>query len=184
MVFISAGHNAQSKTIKVDPGAVNSHGIKEGDLTIEFRNLVCSELDKLGVKYVTDLQEENLAMYLQRIKTGNGSVVIEYHFDSASSSATGTTGLVEEEADRLDRLFATEITNSNSLILGIKNRGVWSEAESHRGRLGLMREEGIICLSELCFISNDTDLQKYNENKLVLAKEHARIIKKYEDLII
>ena len=183
MIFISAGHNSQSKTIKADPGAVNSHGIKEGDLTIEFRNLVAKELDSLGVKYITDLQEENLAMYLNRINTGNASVVVEYHFDAASPSATGSTGLVEEEADRLDKLFAKELIDSTANTLNIKNRGVISEAESHRGRLGLMREEGIICLVELCFISNDSDLAKYHANKLTLAKLHANIIKKYEELI-
>lgn len=184
MIFISAGHNSKSKTIKADPGAVNKNGIKEGDLTIEFRDLVCKELDKLNIKYIKDLDEENLAMYLNKIKTGNASVVVEYHFDSsANSSATGATGLIEGEADRLDRLFAAELTNSISLTLGIRNRGVISETESHRGRLGLMREEGIICLVELCFISNDSDLKKYHENKLILAKEHAIIIKKYEDLI-
>lgn len=184
MVFASAGHNSQSKTIKADPGAINSHGLKEGDVTIEFRNLVCAELDKLGVKYITDYQEESLAIYLQRIKTGTGSVIIEYHLDSASPAATGCTSLVEEEADRLDKLFAAELANSTSLVLGIKNRGVISETESHRGRLGLMREEGIICLHELCFISNDDDVRRYNENKHILAKEHAKIIKKYEDMIV
>lgn len=184
MIYPSAGHNSKSKTIKADPGAVNKHGIKEGDLTIEFRDLVCRELDNMGVKYIKDFEEENLAMYLNRIKTGNGSVVCEWHFDSSvNPSATGTTGLIEGEADRLDRLFASELTNSTALTLGIRNRGVLSETESHRGRLGLMREEGIICLVELCFISNDSDLKKYHENKLILAKEHARIIKKYEDLI-
>ncbi len=186
MIYISAGHNSKSKskTIKSDPGAINKNGIKEGDLTIEFRDLVCKELDKLGMKYIKDSDEESLAMYLNRIKTGNASVVVEYHFDASSNaSATGTTGLIEGEADRLDRLFAAELTNATALTLAIKNRGVISETESHRGRLGLMREEGLICLVELCFLSNDKDLRKYHENKLILAKEHARIIKKYEDLI-
>ena len=42
MIFISDGHNSQSKTIKQDPGAINSKNIKEGDLTIEFIDLVSS----------------------------------------------------------------------------------------------------------------------------------------------
>ena len=184
MIYISAGHNSKSKNIKQDPGAVNKQGIKEGDLTIEFRDLVSKELTKLGAKFITDSDEESLAMYLNRIQTGSGSVVIEYHFDSAESDkATGTTGLVEAEADRLDKAFAKEITDSVSNTLAIKNRGVISESDSRRGRLGLMREEGIICLCELAFISNPNDLAAYHANKQKLAAIHAQIIKRYEDLI-
>jgi|SRR5688500_11171207 len=184
MIFLSAGHNSKSKTIKTDPGAVNSDGVKEGDLTIEFRDLVKRELDLLGVKYITDLEEESLGMYLKRIQTGNASVVVEYHFDAASNpQATGTIGVVEDEADRLDKAFAKELTDSTASVLGIRNRGIMPEALSHRGRLGLMREEGIICLVELGFITNKDDLKRYHLKKKELAKIHAEIIKKYESII-
>ena len=184
MIFISAGHHAQAKNIKPDPGAV-ANGYKEGDLTIEFRDLVCKELDAMGVKYIKDSDEESLVMYLNRIKTGSGSVVIEYHFDAASNiSATGTTSLVEEDSDRLDMNFAKEIANSTATILGIRNRGVMPESQSYRKRLALMREEGIICLCEIGFITNINDLAAYHRNKVALAKDHARILKKYEDFIV
>lgn len=183
MVFISAGHNSKSKTIKADPGAVNKDGVKEGDLTIEFRDLVCRHLNMLGVKFVTDYEEESLALYLKRIQTGTGSVVIEYHFDAGVPEATGTTSLVETEADRMDKAFAADIAAATASFLGIKNRGVIGEADSHRGRLGLMREEGIICLHEICFITNEDDLRRYHVNKLQLAMIHAEIIQKYEQLI-
>ncbi len=184
MVYISAGHNAQSKTIKQDPGAVNKDGIKEGDLTIEFKGLVLRELDLLGVKYISDSEEENLSMYLKRIDTGTGSVVVEYHFDAAESdTATGCTGLIEEEADRLDNAFSKELNDGVASILGIRNRGVIKESESHRGRLGLMREDGIISLQEICFITNPDDLARYHLKKKELAKAHALIIQKYEAMI-
>ena len=64
----------------------------------------------------------------------------------------------------------------------IKNRGVILETTSHRGRLGLMREEGTVSLLEICFITNPDDIKKYQENKLMLAKEIAKIIFKYENL--
>lgn len=182
MIFISAGHNSKSKTIKQDPGAT-ANGLKEGDLTIEFRDLVKRELDLLGARYISDSEEENLSMYLKRIQTGNGSVVVEYHFDAAAPTATGCTALVEEEADRLDRAFAKELVDTTASILGIRNRGTISEADSHRGRLGLMREDGIICLLELGFITNPEDIQRYNLKKVELAKAHAAIIVKYEKII-
>jgi N-acetylmuramoyl-L-alanine amidase len=184
MIYISAGHNSKSKTIPQDPGAVNKNGLKEGDLTIEFRDMVKSELDKLGVKYISDTEEENLKMYLDRIKPGNASVVIEYHFDAADSAqASGCTAIVEADADRLDKAFASELAAITAVTLGIHNRGVMSETLSHRGRLGLMREEGIICLVELGFITNAYDITAYNVHKHDLAVLHAKIIQKYETMI-
>jgi hypothetical protein len=59
--------------------------LTKGDLTIEFRDLVCQELDLLNAKYIKDLDEESLSMYLNRIKTGSGSVVVEYHVSDGDS---------------------------------------------------------------------------------------------------
>jgi N-acetylmuramoyl-L-alanine amidase len=184
MIFISAGHNSKSLKIKQDPGAVNKQGVKEGDLTIEFRDLVIKELKSLGVNYTSDTDEESLKMYLDRIKTGEGSVIIEYHFDASINPLSGgTTSLIEGEADRLDKAFAKELVEATATYLHVKNRGTITEAESHRGRLGLMREEGIICLCELCFITNPTDLANYHLFKHQLAQVHALIIKRYEEMI-
>jgi len=180
MIFNSAGHNP--KGIKIDPGAI-ANGYKEADLTVEFRDLVNGELRKMGAKFISDYDTETLGQYLTRIKTGNGSVVIEYHLDAASPSATGTTAIVEKEADRLDKAFAKELSDITSMTLGIRNRGIKSEAESHRGSLGLMREEGIICLLEICFITNKQDMIHYQANKKMLAIRIAQILVKYEKMI-
>lgn len=180
-IFLSAGHSPQS--IKPDNGA-SANGYTEADLAINFRELVELELNKLKAKYITDSDSERLAEYLERIKTGNGSVVLEFHFDAAANpKATGTTSIVGVDADRLDMAFAREIVNATSTILGIKNRGVISEAQSHRGRLGLMRENGIVSLLELCFITNKLDLERYFKNKFVLAREIAKILVRYEAMI-
>lgn len=179
--FISAGHNP--KGIKVDPGAVGN-GYTEAALAVDFRNLVVAELLKRKVKVITDKDDERLGDYLTRIQTGNGSVVLEFHFDAAvSSTATGTTALIENDADRLDKAFAKELVEANASILGIKNRGVLSESDSHRGSLGLMREQGIVSLLEICFISNPDDLKKYQANKIALALKVAEIVERYENMI-
>ena len=91
--------------------------------------------------------------------------MLEFHFDAASPTATGTTILVEAEADRLDKAFAKEIVDKTAEILKIKNRGVKSETDSHRGKLGLMREEGIIALLEVGFITNVSDIKAFKENR-------------------
>jgi N-acetylmuramoyl-L-alanine amidase len=181
MIFLSAGHNP--KGIKKDPGAIGN-GYHEADLAVEFRNLVVALLLAKKIQVITDKDDERLGTYLERIKTGNGSVVLEFHFDAAASSrATGTTALIGNDADRLDKAFAKELVEANALILGIKNRGVISESKSHRGSLGLMREQGTVALLEICFISNPDDLQKYQQNKMSLAYKIAEIIERYEKLI-
>lgn len=181
MIFISAGHNP--KGIKTDPGAIGN-GFHEADLAVEFRNLVAALLHGKKIPFITDKDDERLGSYLERIKTGNGSVVLEFHFDAAASStASGTTVLIGNDADRLDKAFAKEIVEATALTFGIKNRGVKTEADSHRGSLGLMRESGTVALLELCFISNPDDLEKYSKNKMSLALKIAEILERYEKLI-
>lgn len=181
MIFLSAGHN--NKGIKRDPGAC-ANGYTEADLAVEFRNKVIYFLEAKKIPYIKDNDDERLADYLKRIQTGDGSVVLEFHFDAAaSSSATGTTALIGGDADRLDKAFAKELVDATATTLGIKNRGVISETESHRGKLGLMREKGTVALLEICFITNHEDLDKFFSNQTTLANKIAEIVKRYEDLI-
>lgn len=181
-IFISAGHHSK-RLAGADPGAVNSKGIKEGDITIEFRDLVCHNLDLLGVKYIKDDDQETLQQYVNRVKTGNGSVVIEYHLNAASPQATGTETIVEVDADRLDIAMAKELSECTASTLGIKNRGVITEADTRHKRLALMTENGLVSLHELCFITNEDDMAKYHAKKDVLARAHAQILVKYEQII-
>jgi len=181
MIFISAGHNPNG--IKKDPGAIGN-GFHEADLAVEFRNLVVAILRGKKTEVITDKDDERLGTYLERIKTGNGSVVLEFHFDAAAAAtATGTTVLIGNDADRLDKAFAKELVDANASILGIKNRGVKTEADSHRGSLGLMRESGTVALLEICFISNTNDLRQYQNHKISLASKIAEIVERYEKLI-
>ena len=181
MIFISAGHNPNG--LKPDPGAIGN-GYHEADLAVEFRNLVVALLLAKKIPVTTDRDDERLGTYLERIKTGNASVVLEFHFDAAASpTATGSTVLIGNDADRLDKAFAKELVEANASILGIKNRGVKTEADSHRGSLGLMREQGTVALLEICFISNPDDLLKYRQNKFTLAHNIAEIVERYEKLI-
>lgn len=180
--FLSGGHNPKGK--KIDPGAIGN-GRKEADIASEFRDLVVSKYKKKYPKelVITDKDDETLSDYLKRIKTGSGSVVLEFHCDaSTNKSASGCTAIVGTDSNGADKSFASELVNKTSEILSIKNRGVISEADSHRGRLGLMREQGTVVLLELFFISNQNDLKSYRENKEKLADALIDIIYKYEKL--
>lgn len=184
MIFVSAGHSGV-RGKNYDPGAVNKKlNITEAEYTQDFENYVMAELTRRGVKYITDTPTESLGEYLRRIKPGNGSVVLEFHFDaSGTGKASGSTALVGSDADRNDKAFAKEIVDATASTLGIPNRGVKSESESARGRLGLMRKEGIVCLLEIAFIDNCDDVGAYNLNKMKLATKIVDILVKYENLI-
>ena len=87
MLYISAGHNPFG--IKTDSGAVGN-GKRECDLTVEFRNLVLDQLKAKNAPFISDNDTETLGQYRKRAETGNGSVVLEFHFDSSTNSkATG-----------------------------------------------------------------------------------------------
>lgn len=174
--FVSAGHHLK------DSGALGS-GTQENLEAISFRDMVVSICRAKGMRVITDSDNETLPQYLSRIQTGEGSVVVEFHFDAFDGKVSGSTVLVGQDADANDKAFGAEIAHACSSIIGIPNRGVRSEAQSHRGRLGLMREKGIVCLVELCFIDNPSDMQKYNAVKIQLANRVADIMEKYENLI-
>ena len=181
--FISGGHNPKGN--KPDPGAV-SDSFKEAQIVWDFKELVIGKYKKKypNEKVITDTDSERLSDYLKRIETGNGSVTLEFHCDSAAKQeATGTTAIIANNYTQNSFNFAKELVDSTSDILKIKNRGVITESQSHRGSLGLMREHGTVALLELFFISNKNDRKSFFDNKEKLADAYVDIIYKYEKLI-
>jgi N-acetylmuramoyl-L-alanine amidase len=180
MIYISAGHHYDENG--ADPGAVRN-GIKEADLTIEFRDLVCKQLDILGAKYITDKDTETLVEYISRIKPGSGSVLCEFHFNAGPASANGIEVIVKDGAGKPSYDLANEICNAGVKIVGLNNRGVKEEKDTARKRIGILRTAaGISILPELCFISSDKDMSKWNTYKLPFALQVAQILKRYDDM--
>lgn len=174
MIFISAGHHLK------DPGAVSGSYI-ERDLAIELRNLVEANLKTMKAGYVIDKDAETLGQYLSRIKPGNGSVVVEIHWNAAMSLlATGTEVLIADNHNQLSKDLATEFSSGLSNILQIKNRGVKTERDSARGKLAFVRQPGACCLIEMCFISNKTDMANYQKSKCEIAMFIAKTLVKYD----
>jgi N-acetylmuramoyl-L-alanine amidase len=180
MIFISAGHNTGG--LKPDPGAI-ANGYMEAGLTVIIRNKVLAVLTARGVPFVSDKDSERLAEYLDRIKTGEGSVVLEFHFDASSPTASGCTALIEEDFTSDDKEFAWALSRATSEILKIRNRGVFTESQSHRGKLGLMKENGIICLLEICFLTNQSDVDSFVTCIDSLAEAYADILIEFEKRI-
>lgn len=167
MIFLSAGHHLK------DPGAV-ANGYKENELAIRLRDLIAKELDNLGAKYILDKDTETLAQYLNRIQTGSGSVVCELHWNASSNlAANGCEILVKNNPPYQTMNVAKKVIGSICEIAGFRNRGVKTEKESARGSLGLMKEQGIVLLIEMCFITHPPDMDKYFANEYYIAQSIA-----------
>lgn len=177
MIFVSAGHH------NTDSGAIGN-GYREADLTKKIRDKVIQYLVQKNAPYIADKDTETLSQYLNRIQTGSGSVVLEFHLDAGGATATGTTAIVSKTPSQDSKNFAKELADKTACILGIKNRGVITETQSARGSLAIMRESGIVCLLEVCFISNQNDLNQLltKEKFDALCLAYAEILIKYDAL--
>lgn len=179
MIYLSAGHHFNPS--KNDPGAV-ANGHKESDLTVMLRELIAKELIALKASFILDKDEETLSQYISRIKPGSGSVVLDLHFNAAVNSATGIETLVKRNAKSADLKFAEDINNATVKVLGLRDRGVKSEAESARGRLAMLNtNSGLSALLEVCFITNKSDLDTFLEKKEYLAKELAKVLVEHDN---
>lgn len=163
IVYPSAGHN------NFDPGAVYN-GIKEADKTKELRNLISKHLGTH--KHITDYDCETNRQHQNRIKPGSGSVLADHHFDASTNpNVSGVGVFVANNANENSKAMGQEVVNGLSEIMQIPNRGVRTESQSGRGRIGILHlGAGIAILVEVCFLSNPSDMAKYELNKEKIAK--------------
>ena len=172
-IIISAGHGGN------DPGAV-ANGYTERDLGIEFRELLVKELLLLGVKPLIDDNKNALKQtlaWLKGVLKSDKTVCIDIHWNPASSKARGTEVIVPDKPSLFETSLAKEILDvfvSN----GFTSRGVKTESQTARKRLGWMRPTAENILIEMAFLTNTLDLELYKAVKYKLAKELAAVIKK------
>lgn len=182
-IYLSAGHH------NADPGAGAVDGRTEAQMTIDLRNRVMTHIKSIGdYRVITDDDNETLAQYLKRIRPGSGSVVCDIHFNAFNGVANGVEVIIPAPSTERERKFniwekiygaiICRLISSNS---GLNDRGVKDEKASHRGRLGLMREDGINLLIEVCFIDNKMDIAKYDLHKDVIAASIAKILCEADD---
>jgi LysM repeat protein len=176
-IFISAGH---SNKVGRDRGAIGNDFI-EGNLTVELRNLIVNELKKLGNTPIVDGDNTVFTESINKFKSLSNpdSIVLDIHWNAATPKVTGVETLIPEEHTPFEVKLAESLSESISSTLNITKRGkngVKTEAESHHGRLGWMRLIGENVLIEVCFITNKTDMTKYQNKKVELSKNLAKIL--------
>lgn len=183
MIYLIAGHNTEYNNGKSpDPGAV-ANGLKEADLTKNIRDLIYKRIKQLSPKeFVTkDDDKDSLSQVIAKIKpkiTSN-DILLDIHYNSASPSATGIECFVSNNAGQKSKDIANEICVTTSDITGLKNRGVKTESQSARGKLGILNMRGSAVIWEVGFISNMKDVKSIEENLHWICDEVARILIKH-----
>lgn len=180
VTFPLAGHHNR------DSGAVYN-GRQENKETQRIRNILTAYLQKQGVKYITDNDNQTLSEVLRTIKPADGSVLYEAHLNASVNAQVGGTECVvsNESYAKKDSSYrmAEEICEVTSKLLRIKNRGVIPESRTARGKLGILHTKaGISVLHEWCFISNTEDMRALDDNIEIACEAISRILKKYDDL--
>lgn len=174
-ISIVAGHNPKGSG-EVGASGNNFH---EGNLTFELRNLIKVELESKGVKVITDNDKWNLSDVITNFKSWikPTEIIMDIHFNASTSLiATGTEVLIPMNPTKKEINISNEIVKTISNILQIPNRGIKTELQSARGKLGFMRIPAENILIEVCFISNKRDMESYQKEKVKLSKSIANIL--------
>jgi N-acetylmuramoyl-L-alanine amidase len=175
MIFLLAGHGGG------DSGAVGVSGRTESAETIKLRDKIKAHLQSRGAQFKTDDDRDGLSTVLKKLQTGSGSVVLDIHFNASSNeTATGVEVIVGDDAQSNDLALAMDVLDVMIKYTGLKSRGVKKESQTPRKRLGVMREHGAVCLLEVCFISNASDMKKYDNVVSEIARELASVLIRHD----
>ena len=165
-LFISAGHS------DADPGAVGN-GYTEASIVLEFRDLLANALRARGVEFSKDGEPgENLSLSNAWRMAAEHDIALEFHCNAFHTpTATGVETLSRPRNMELGLRVCRAIRET----LGIANRGAKGEGSGQHSRLAFVSSGGGIIV-ELFFISNPSDLDKYQRWKLQLAEVLADLL--------
>ena len=176
MIYLIAGHHDK------DPGAV-SNGLKEADLTKKVRDLVYDRIKQLSPKtFVSkDDDKDTLSQVIRKIKPNiqSDDILIDFHYNSAGSSATGVECVVDDFAGDRSIEIAEKICNIIHSITGLKNRGVKREKDTPRKQLGILGMRGSAVIVEMGFISNIDDVNKIDKFLHWICEDIATMLLEY-----
>lgn len=171
-IAITAGHSS------TDPGAVNGKRT-EAQIVQDMVKMVSVYLERAGIAFETDIVDGENQPLAKAIKVAKrNDIAMEFHCNAAASSkATG----VEVLAGEKHKPLAQEVAKAIGDVLELTLRGVggWkSEGSGQHSRLGFISTGGGLIV-ELFFISNPSDLAKWDAKKWLVAKAVAEVLIKH-----
>jgi N-acetylmuramoyl-L-alanine amidase len=176
-IYIIAGH------YNSDPGASGTHEnigrIFEAHLTKELRDMIASYFTMHNNNtIIKDDDSHTLTKVLNTINATieKDDILIDIHFDAFNGKASGTSCFIPTVSSKIEKTIGANIAKGVSEILGVPNRGVRTEKQSARGRIGILHGTGNRILIEVCFIDNPSDIDSYLKNKHLVAQKIAELL--------
>lgn len=172
-IFLTAGHH------KNDPGAVNKT-LRENILNRDLVKIIITRAKEIdpSINIWTDNFDDPLSKVISQVKSmaTDKDVWIEIHFDSSSNiEASGTTAIVSNNARNRSKNIARRF-GIISKVLNNRDRGVITESQSARGKLGMLSTVASSVLLEVEFMSNDIAILNYEKWRFWVAEEIAKIL--------
>lgn len=168
-IFLSAGHGAG------DPGALSVRGHKEADLALELRDATAAALRAAGADVLEDgRREQNLPLRdaLKMAREVDGPKV-EIHFNAAGPAASGVEVLCHPQHRRLAQSLARAV--AVELVSPLRGDFGWKPANAgQHHRLAFCEAGGLIL--EVCFITNEGELNTYLAKRQEIAKALASLL--------
>lgn len=168
-IYLDAGHGGK------DPGAVGY--LEEDKVNLAIAITLGAELQKAGFKIQYSRKEDVTTSIQYRIADANKSKAdyfISIHNNSGSSPANGFEIIYCEGADRSKKLAQTVYDNV-TLNMKVKGRGIKTDTETPRGRLGVLRDTKMpAILLECGFVTNEQEAKKLKDETYI--KEMCKLI--------
>lgn len=172
-IFLSAGHSGS------DPGAISlDKRHKEADLALALRDKTAALLRLSGITVEEDGRDgENKplkdALVFARQHPGRS---VEIHFNAASPAAAGVEALCHPAHKKLAQLLCQAV--ASAIHSPLRGEQGWKAADSgQHHRLGFCDAGGVIL--EVCFITNQGELNEYLANVDVVAARLATVLEQF-----
>lgn len=164
-IALAIGHNFALQNGRTPDEGASGNGTTEAKLTQGVINALVSGMCYQKYEFIKVPEKLTIQQRGQWIRDNKNTIdaFFEFHLDSASPSATGSTVFYTQGYDWAKEQagkFATAYANH----VWLRNRGAKPDTATRHGQLGILRAgsgAGIFSLLiELGFISNANDLKK------------------------
>ena len=158
-IHLSAGHSPSR------PGA-RYYGRDEAEMAIKLKNALASQLAPFGtVRMISDRLDLRGTIAKINESARTTDLAAEIHFNSGNWSLRGTEVYYHNAREKaIAEIFSKEISDA----LNIPNRGARPDRWTWVGQLGFLRK--LKCdsvLVEVCYLTSDSDMAKYDVDKAV-----------------
>lgn len=179
-IYLNAGHTIKNGR---GTGAITKYGDEAIEADI-FVNDLYELLKADNLPVIRDDSEWNLTQEITDVKKFKG-IMISFHFNSVTDkNINGHEIFIPNEYNKLELILAEGITRIFGKYFNLRGgyktatKGVKLESESYVKKLGILRatKNDISILTEICYISNQKDMETYHKVKDILVKEIAKWI--------